>query len=171
MQLKQDTLESDLVILFRRLFEQGREQGKVSLTVQSGLSEEGRAVRVVVEPRQTGCAPIYALAEDGDDTVYVTIGKSTPLEVPIQGGRYTAFQGSHELIALIQAVVAGKFEETVWRSNSDTVKSAGHIWVQDQDGGGLISIHGSFGFRNPLKRLKKEQFKYLPYETQLNTRQ
>ncbi len=159
IKLRSGTLESDLEDLLRQVFESEISSGDCRLIVESTRKGKDSGKSVSIEPTSHDCAQIIAFAENDGEIVYLTIGQNTVLEMPIHGGRYTNFEGAEELTRLVQAVGAGRFEETLWLKDSEIVKSVGTIFIGE---GKRIEIRTS-RLRNPFVRLSEKVVKYSPY--------
>lgn len=159
IELDPNSIEDGLEILFRRLFEHELKAKDVSLMVEFVKDGETSGKNITLTPRRAGSAPIGAFCENGGEIIYLTVGQNTPLEVPVSGQRYTQFANAEELIALVQAVAAGRMEETIWTREANIVKSVGKIFV---DNDRPITIKSST-LSNPFVSLKKKEYKYLPY--------
>lgn len=151
------TIETDLERLLRVWFESELRDGIVRFIVESREPEPGTSISVI--PTREGCAPIVAFCENGGEIIYLTVGKNTVLEVPLEGRRYTKFENAGELAAIIQAVVAGRIEEILWTRDSTIVKSRATVFP---DSGSPLIIK-SYEASNPFSSLLKEEHKYLPY--------
>lgn len=160
MELHVDTVERDLEEAFRVLLRDNLSGGDVSLSVAPVRDAEVSGKNITAMPGKPERAPINAFCENGGGVVYLTVGQNTPLEVPLEGRRYTDFAGGEELIALIKAVIAGRFEEDVWTSDSRIIKSEGRIFI---DAERPVTIKNSPLFFNPFRSLTKQEYKYQPY--------
>lgn len=153
------TIEKDLETLLRRFFEAEIARGIVTLNVELSQGQpSGKSISV--QPSRSGAAPLVAFCENGGEIIYLTLGQNTPMEVPVEGKRYTEFENAAELIALLKAVATGKFEETLWLKDSEIVRSTGRIIIQD---GSVIKIKAS-RLSNPFVSLEKRVCRYLPYD-------
>lgn len=159
MKLNINTIESDLENLMRRLFESELRDREITLAVESVDDKQRSSRSIAIIPTRLGCAPIIVFCENGGAIIYLTIGRDTSLEVPLDGKRYTNLAGIEELIALIQAVAAGRFEEDIWMKGSKIVRSSAKIFL---DNALPITIKNS-SLINLFSTLEKREYKYLPY--------
>jgi hypothetical protein len=58
---------------------------------------------------------------------YLSAGESTPFELELDGHCYTSLSGKEEFSEIVRAVAEGRFEEELWTSKSEIVRSVGRI--------------------------------------------
>ncbi len=64
---------------------------------------------------------------DGESIIYMSVGESCTLEIPIEGGRYTQQTNENELLLILKSLILLGFEETVTSKNNLISKSVVNI--------------------------------------------
>ena len=137
--------------------------GAAEVTHEPG---EGGLTLVHLAPARNSAAPISAAVEPDGSRVYLSIGRTTPLEIDGEGGSFTDLSSLDEIREIIRQVVQGNFEETVWSKGDTIVKAIGILTLKGQrvrirfeslEGGPLTWIRQAF------TATRKEQHRYTSY--------
>lgn len=140
-------------------FLRGRElTGSATLTeYPAGGRRSGIAFKLTAA--NPGAAAVSIIVENGIDLIYAFVGKGTPLEIPIDAGRYTDSSGLDELREVLECVVTGGFSEDFWQLGRCDLLIVGEFSLK----GGAVRVSN---VRLPvLARLvgKRRHVSYAPY--------
>jgi len=133
--------------------------GDASLIVQPLRSVPGS--RITLRPRNKFAAEIRIICEDSVDMIYMTAGESTSFEIPLEGGRYTQLREADEFIAIVRAIVDGKFREIICTRDSEIVRSKA---VLEPENATPIQIKTAQSLLGLLRRCQEHKRVYLPYK-------
>lgn len=109
-------------------------------------------------PVNPKCAPIQAVLDCTFGT-YLSVGKGSEFEIPLDGRRYFGESMPREAELLSLAVVRGQFVETVVFADSKVVGASGDVWIEhSQASESWMRIGWSI-----FKKKKRIRFSYPPY--------
>lgn len=131
--------------------------GAAILTVEERTGPEGPPpVSFVITPRRTEAAKIE-VQPDGEDTVYLALGRHTWVEVFVGTKNWPTLVPT--VREYVEDVVGGRFREIIWTRDGEFVNSLGY--VQSKDG----KWHLTGEVSRPLIRrgLERREVRYLPY--------
>jgi hypothetical protein len=150
------------------MFAEALDQRRATLSVT--LRPEGGKI-IEIAATKPGCARIRLFVENGDPSIYLTVGENTSFEITLRGIWKEDLEALEDTIAIIQAVVDGRFEETIRTRRGQLVKSYGKLWIRSPRGERLIDMPGSGPGWNPFRRgdIDEQHTEYLPWDVDLST--
>jgi hypothetical protein len=97
-----------------------------------------------------------------DETnIYLSLGRGAVYELAPEGQRYTDLAQLDEFRAICLAAVRGEFTETVWLKGDEVIGARGRAKI----GSGEVGDYWRQVFTNPLRRTRKRDYSYDPYES------
>jgi hypothetical protein len=165
MDIDRARIETQHVVFLQRLFRPCTTSGAARLDVEHGDGGTG----VTVQPTLRGRARIATFAENGSEVIYLTVGENTTLEVALSRSRYTRYTGLEELVALLNAVVEGRFVETTRVDRRGRiVSSSAVVTIGEAESAEQVELRESTVRLNPIARTVKRVHHYLPYGCELD---
>lgn len=159
------SIETDILHLLRGLFREVVDADPAALTVQA--CHDG-GMLIEIHPIKPGCASINVTVENGSPYIFMDVGQDTVFEILLRNIWAQDRMAIEDMIAMIAAVVAGKFEETIWMRRGSIVKSYGKLLVERPNGEEVIDMpHWHRGY-NPFRKGDRQYTKYLPWGITLN---
>lgn len=159
MRISPLSMERDVLDLVQRLFGKALADGDVELIVSS-RDQGGKIISMIA--KKPLCAEISIFVEDGDPSIYLTVGYNTEFEITLRGSWNEDQKDVEDTIAIIEAVVAGRFEEILWKRQGRLVKSYGKLYVDSAQGCRVLDMPGSGPGWNPFKRggMEEQDIRY-----------
>jgi hypothetical protein len=151
--MKFEKVESDVYEALAELLAQVGSD-KATLKTMRAPEIEHNGVLIVMQPTNPGSARITADAMNGDATITLCFGRSTPVEVFIAED----VSLRDEVRSYCRPVMEGKFREEVSMVGEEIIASKAVIEVD----GKKHSFYYRGGFQ-PFKRARKETYEYAPY--------
>jgi hypothetical protein len=150
-------IERVVIDLCRSLVE-GLPTNSASVLVKRKPDINHDGVSVWIVPSNPESATISVDAEDGDPLVGVVVGAGVHIEVEFKAGR-----GEDEVRKILQAVLHGRLQETVWLVGSEVAKSVGVIDID-----GVRKSYRYLGRLHPFRKKLREEHKYAKYSPALH---
>lgn len=158
------TIESDMQLLLNKLFVDGGGNDTVRKVINS-LSNGGITIDVRCSTHGTGA--INLTVENFDPNIYAVVGKVTPFEFWLKGSWKRDKPALEEFVGMVEAVVNGRFEETLWTSNGQIVKAYAKLELSSPAGNRILDMPYRELGHNPFKRLHKQVIRYNPWGVKL----
>lgn len=102
---------------------------KVSYRVER--AEEGTSL--ILKAFDTEPTEIIATYFDNCSIIYLSIGRNSTLECPVEGQEYTNKAGFDEFFLIVDSLILNGFEETLVRWNSKVIESSITIHLIDEE--------------------------------------
>ena len=112
-------------------------------------------VSVWIRPANRRAAEIVVDAQNGNDTVTISAGEATPIEIIYRKGRSLAA----DVAEICRAIIEGHIEEELWSVDSQVIKSIARI----EFGGQVHAFRRHTGLFYPFRRKERRQVRYEPY--------
>ena len=131
--------------------------GVVEIVATKRSVPDSHALELHVSPHSKTAAPVWVMAVDGGEDISLSIGEHTVLEIWGTETRNVLA----ELAEICEAIVAGRFSETLWVMNDGYVaRSKSRIGLSSET---LRPAHWSS--RGRFARKTKRVVSYTPYST------